>query len=85
MPLNVTYQDEVTPTSANRHPALDPASYGGPLTGSKPWYYVEHLSHDELVTTILSGKGQAMPSFAGALTPQELTDLIAFLETRQPR
>ena len=43
------------------------------------------LSHDQLVTTILSGKGQAMPSFAGALTPQELTDLIAFLETRRPR
>jgi hypothetical protein len=40
---------EVTPASVNRHPALDPASYVGPLTESKPWYYVEHLSHDELV------------------------------------
>jgi len=41
------------------------------------------LSHDQIVTTILNGKGQAMPSFAGALTPQELADLVAFLETRR--
>ncbi|HEV2012031.1 MAG TPA: cytochrome c [Candidatus Limnocylindria bacterium] len=30
------------------------------------------LSPDQLVTTILSGKGQAMPSFASAFTPAEL-------------
>jgi len=41
------------------------------------------LSHDQIVTTILNGKGQAMPSFAGAFTPQELADLVAFLETRR--
>jgi ubiquinol-cytochrome c reductase cytochrome b subunit len=42
------------------------------------------LSRDQLVTTILSGKGQAMPSFAGALAPDELADLVAFL-ARQTR
>ena len=40
------------------------------------------LSHDQIVTTILDGKGQAMPSFAGAFTPQELADLVAFLGSR---
>jgi len=43
------------------------------------------LSRDQLVTTILVGKGQAMPSFASAFTPQDLADLVAFLETRQAR
>jgi ubiquinol-cytochrome c reductase cytochrome b subunit len=43
------------------------------------------LSRDRLVTTILDGKGQAMPSFASALTPDELADLVAFLATRQAR
>ncbi|HLZ48143.1 MAG TPA: c-type cytochrome, partial [Candidatus Limnocylindria bacterium] len=43
------------------------------------------LSRDQLVTTILDGKGQAMPSFANALTPDELADLVAFLATRQAR
>jgi ubiquinol-cytochrome c reductase cytochrome b subunit len=41
------------------------------------------LSADQLTTTILAGKGQAMPSFASALTPQELADLVAYLETRR--
>jgi ubiquinol-cytochrome c reductase cytochrome b subunit len=41
------------------------------------------LTRDQLVTTILNGKGQAMPSFAGALTRDELTDLVAFLSTRR--
>jgi ubiquinol-cytochrome c reductase cytochrome b subunit len=40
------------------------------------------LSREQLTTTILGGKGQAMPAFASALTPAELADLIAFLETR---
>jgi len=43
------------------------------------------LSRDQLVTTILSGKGQAMPSFASAFTTAELADLVAFLETRGGR
>jgi len=34
-------------------------------------------------TTILVGKGQSMPSFASASTPQELADLVAYLETRR--
>jgi len=43
------------------------------------------LSHDQLVLTILNGKGQSMPSFADALTPEELAELVAFLETRRGR
>jgi ubiquinol-cytochrome c reductase cytochrome b subunit len=43
------------------------------------------LSRDQIVTTILTGKGQAMPSFANAFTPQDLADLVAFLETRRGR
>jgi ubiquinol-cytochrome c reductase cytochrome b subunit len=41
------------------------------------------LSHDQIVTVILNGKGQAMPSFAGAFTPQELADRGAFLDPRR--
>jgi ubiquinol-cytochrome c reductase cytochrome b subunit len=41
------------------------------------------LSREQIVSTILVGKGQAMPSFASAFTPQELADLVAFLETRR--
>jgi hypothetical protein len=33
----------------NRHPTLDPAQYGAPLADSRPWYYVEFLSHADLV------------------------------------
>jgi ubiquinol-cytochrome c reductase cytochrome b subunit len=40
------------------------------------------LSRDQIVTTILGGKGQAMPSFANAFTPAELADLVGFLRTR---
>lgn len=41
------------------------------------------LSSDELVTTILNGKGQAMPSFAGAFSPDALADLVSFLQSRR--
>ncbi|MEA2661049.1 MAG: ubiquinol-cytochrome c reductase cytochrome b subunit [Chloroflexota bacterium] len=41
------------------------------------------LTRDQLVTVILGGKGQSMPSFASALTPAELADLVAFLGTRR--
>ena len=41
------------------------------------------LTRDQIVTTILNGKGQSMPSFAGALTVDELSDLVTFLESRQ--
>lgn len=37
---------------------------------------------DQLTTTILTGQGEAMPSFAGALTPPQLAELVAFLRTR---
>jgi len=42
-------------------------------------------SRDQLATTILNGQGGAMPSFASALTPQELADLVAFLGSREKR
>jgi ubiquinol-cytochrome c reductase cytochrome b subunit len=40
------------------------------------------LPRDRIVTRILSGGGGAMPEYAGSLTPAELDDLVAFLETR---
>ncbi len=43
------------------------------------------LPHDRIVTRILTGGGGAMPAYAGSLTPAELDDLVAFLETRTKR
>ena len=40
-------------------------------------------SAEQLTTTILNGAADAMPSFAGALGPQELADLVSFLTSRQ--
>jgi len=37
------------------------------------------------VARILTGGGGAMPSYAGSLTPAELADLVAFLQTRTRR
>jgi ubiquinol-cytochrome c reductase cytochrome b subunit len=41
------------------------------------------LSHDRIVTRILTGGGGAMPAYAGSITPQELADLVAFLDSRR--
>jgi ubiquinol-cytochrome c reductase cytochrome b subunit len=43
------------------------------------------LPHDRIVTVILTGQGSAMPSYAGSLTPDEVAQLVAFLETRRGR
>ncbi len=43
------------------------------------------VPRDRIVTRILSGGGGAMPAYAGSLTPAELDDLVAFLETRTKR
>jgi ubiquinol-cytochrome c reductase cytochrome b subunit len=43
------------------------------------------LSADRIVTVILSGQGSAMPSYAGSLSPDEVSQLVAFLETRRGR
>jgi ubiquinol-cytochrome c reductase cytochrome b subunit len=43
------------------------------------------LSADRIVTVILSGQGSAMPSYAGSLSPDEASQLVAFLETRRGR
>jgi len=40
---------EVTSMSMNRYAALDPSEYAGPLTGSRPWYYVEYLNNADLI------------------------------------
>ena len=40
------------------------------------------VPRDRIVTRILSGGGGAMPAYAGSLTPAEVDDLVAFLETR---
>jgi ubiquinol-cytochrome c reductase cytochrome b subunit len=42
------------------------------------------LSREQLTTRILNG-GINMPAYGGTLTPQELDDLLAFLQTRQGR
>ena len=39
----------VTPTTNNRHAALNPAEYLAPLQGSQPWYYVEYLDNADLL------------------------------------
>jgi len=41
------------------------------------------LSHDRIVTRILNGGGGAMPAYAGSLTPEELNDVVAFLDGRR--
>lgn len=40
------------------------------------------VPRDRLVERILTGGGGAMPAYSGSITPQELDDLVAFLETR---
>lgn len=42
--------NEVTSISANRRPTISPNLYDGALMGSKPWYYVEYLTTQELFT-----------------------------------
>jgi ubiquinol-cytochrome c reductase cytochrome b subunit len=41
------------------------------------------LSRERIITVILTGQGGAMPSYAGSLTPDEVSDLADFLETRR--
>jgi len=38
----------VTATSQNRHAALDPGEYADASVDSRPWYYVEFLTNDDL-------------------------------------
>jgi ubiquinol-cytochrome c reductase cytochrome b subunit len=40
------------------------------------------ITRERIVERILNGGGGAMPSYAASMTPQELDDLVAFLETR---
>lgn len=41
------------------------------------------LPYDRIVQTILAGSGGNMPAFADALTPAQVADLVAFLESRK--
>jgi hypothetical protein len=41
--------NEVTSTSENRYPTLDPAFYNGALTGGHNWYYAEYLTNQQLI------------------------------------
>jgi hypothetical protein len=42
--------NEVTSSSLNRHPTISPNLYNGALVGGKPWYYVEYLTNQELLS-----------------------------------
>jgi hypothetical protein len=41
------------------------------------------MSHDRLVQTVLVGRAGGMPSYAESITPQETSDLVAFLDSRK--
>ena len=41
--------EEVTSSSVNRHAAFTPSNYTTPLSGSRPWYYVEYMDHQDLL------------------------------------
>ena len=41
------------------------------------------VTRDHLVERILNGGGGAMPAYAGSISPRDLDDLVAFLETRK--
>jgi ubiquinol-cytochrome c reductase cytochrome b subunit len=41
------------------------------------------LSHEQLVLIILGGRGN-MPAYGSNLTPEQMNDLLAFLESRKP-
>jgi ubiquinol-cytochrome c reductase cytochrome b subunit len=45
-------------------------------------HVASHMSRDQITARIATGGG-GMPSFAGSLTPAELEDLTAFLQTRR--
>ncbi len=49
-PLVTAPDEEVTPTSNNRHPTLDANFYNGALQGGRPWYYAEYLNNQQLNT-----------------------------------
>jgi len=46
---NPVVDPPVAATSVNRHPTFNPVDYTAPLAASRPWYYVEHLDHDDLL------------------------------------
>jgi len=59
------------------------AGYGG-IRGPDLTYAAQRMTAAQMTTRIFSG-AENMPSYTGNLTPQELTSLLAFLESRRRR
>ncbi len=56
------------------------AGYGGQRGPNLTWI-ADRLTHDQMVIRIMNG-GYNMPAFGSILTPVELEEIVAFLETR---
>jgi ubiquinol-cytochrome c reductase cytochrome b subunit len=54
----------------------------GGARGPNLTYVGSRLTHDQLVVRILNG-GNNMPAYGSILSPQDLSDLVAFLESRK--
>lgn len=64
---------EVTLTSMNRYAALAASEYAGPLTDSRPWYYVEFLSNADLSAFTLNRKPNGLDLFKSVATNSRLS------------
>ncbi|MEJ2187346.1 MAG: cytochrome c [Gemmatimonadota bacterium] len=56
------------------------AGYGGHRGPDLTWV-ADRLTHDQMVIRIMNG-GYNMPGFGSILSPVELSEIVAFLETR---
>ena len=58
-------------------------SGGGGQRGPDLTTVASRVPRDRIVERILTGGGGAMPAYSGSISPQDLDDLVAFLETRK--